>query len=72
MNANVLPIRLADTAEQYPSIDESENCCMSGRYCERISSLELSSFFGGVGAYGSPLLGLDENNPAIFSLSVSK
>jgi hypothetical protein len=64
MNARVLPIRLADTAEQYPSNDESENCCMSGRYCERISSLEL---FGGVGAYGSPLLGLDENNPAILN-----
>lgn len=65
MNAKALPIRLADTAEQYPSIDESENCCMSGRYCERISlELELSSF-GGVGAYGSSLFGLDENNPAI-------
>ncbi len=40
---------------------------MSGRYWERIE-LILSSLGG---AYGSPLLGLDdddENNPAIFSL----
>lgn len=44
---------------------------MSGRYCERISSLELSSF-GGVGAYGSPLLGLEDekNNPAILRETV--